>query len=412
MRRIGLYIVIMFISLSARLQGQTTEAPLPADSAQWECDLDLAWYDLITRWQEGSATNIATCEYSPTDLSDSVLIRRLYTIPSYISLPYNSHVRNAIEVYVNHRRGLLSRVMSAAGYYFPIFEQKLSAYNLPLELRYLPVIESGLNSTALSRVGAAGLWQFMVLTGRSYGLEINSLVDERCDPYKATDAACRFLRDLFSIYGDWHLAIAAYNCGPGNVNKAIARSGGKRTFWDIYDFLPRETRSYLPLFIAATYSLNYADEYGIKPALQHEQIKADTVITSERIHFLQISTALNIGIETIRQLNPQYRRDIIPGGKPYPVCLPVERLSDFIALSDSITKLSSDSLIAQQTKLSIEGGNNYHGAGQRTTHYKVKKGDTLGYIAKKFHCTVKQLQKWNNLKTTNLRIGQSLRIMH
>lgn len=375
------------------------------------CDLDLAWYDIITGWNY-SDTHYAGSEVPDTviTLNDSILIRQLYAIPSLVPLTYNEHVRTAIGVYVNNRRRLLSRVLTLGNFYFPIFEQKLAAYHLPLELRHLPIIESGLNGSAVSRAGAAGLWQFMVLTGRAYGLEINSLVDERCDVHKATDAACRFLRDLYSIYGDWQLAIAAYNCGPGNVNKAIARSGGKRSFWEIYDYLPHETRSYLPLFIAATYAVNYANTHHIEPADYTNLLPADTVMTTERMHLQQVATALNIDIERLRQLNPQYRHDIVPGGKPYPICLPVEKQSDFITLADSITRLNSDSLIAAQLNLAKTNPESLGSPGG-ITYYKVKKGNTLGYIAKKYHCTVKQLQKWNHLKSTNLQIGQTLKIM-
>ncbi len=397
-----LTVVVSFATGSC--QNLQTKDSMALDSS--DCDLDLAWYDLLTDWHSKDITD--NNAVSDIIINDSLIIARLNAIPSIIPLNYNEHVRNAVNVYVNHRRGLLSRVLTSGKHYFPIFEQRLAAYHLPLELRHLPIIESGLNGKAVSPAGAAGLWQFMVLTGRAYGLEINSLVDERCDTYKATDAACRFLRDLYAIYGDWHLAIAAYNCGPGNVNKAIARSGGKRSFWEIYDYLPRETRSYLPLFIAATYATTYAESHNITPAIADETVLSDTVMTSDRIHFQQIATALNIDIETLRQLNPQYRHDIIPGGKQYPVCLPLDRQSDFIILADSIAQLGRDSLIAQQIALSQKQADN---GGTGVVRYKVKKGDTLGAIAKRYHCTVKQLQKWNHMKSTNLQIGQTLKIM-
>jgi membrane-bound lytic murein transglycosylase D len=280
-------------------------------------------------------------------------------------------------------------------------------------LCYLPVIESALNPQAHSRAGAAGLWQFMPSTGRLYGLEINSLVDERMDPIKSTEAACLFLKSLYNMFGDWTLALAAYNCGPGNVNKAIHRADGKKDFWSIYPFLPAETRGYVPIFIAAAYSINYADLHGICPEAIEMTENTDTIQTNVRQHLLQISEILGIELDELRRLNPQYAKDVIPGGKTYSLCLPADRVTDYIDQQEVILGYRADELInnrraeidlAQQTGLS--GGYSVNGV----TYYKIKNGDTLGGIAKKFHCSVSQIKSWNGLKSDNIRAGSTLKI--
>ncbi|MBR1426670.1 MAG: transglycosylase SLT domain-containing protein [Paludibacteraceae bacterium] len=345
------------------------------------------------------------------ELPDSVYIQRLQDLPFLIEMPYNQVVRSYILRYVR-RPKQLAALQQRSEVYFPLFTDMLGRYDLPYELCYLPVIESALNPVARSHMGAAGLWQFMPATGRLYGLEINSLVDERLDPMRSTDAACRFLRNLYDTFGDWNLAIAAYNCGPGNVNKAIHRSGGKRDFWSIYPYLPRETRGYLPIFIAAAYAMNYADLHGVCPG-QADSVGTDTILTGVRQHLDQISHVLNIPKDDLRRLNPQYGRDILPGGKPYALCLPSDRVTDYIDLQDSILAYKADSLIHNRRaeidlaqKTGINGGYSVNGV----TYYRIKRGDTLGGIAKKFHVSVKQLKAWNGLKNDNIREGKKLRI--
>ena len=303
--------------------------------------------------------------------------------------------------------------MRMSEYYFPLFEEALNRYQLPYELRYLPIIESALNPIARSYVGAAGLWQFMPATGKLYGLEINSLVDERMDPIRATDAACRFLSNLYKIYGDWNLVIAAYNCGGGNVNKAIRRAGGKRDFWSIYPFLPRETRNYVPIFIAANYAMNYGHEHGICKAPIEKAMLTDTICINQRMHLQQVSEKLEISMEELRRLNPQYSRDILPGGKDYTLCLPTEKVGLFIEQQDSIIAHKADSLIHNRRAeidlakvTSINGAYRVNGV----TYYTIKNGDTLGGIAKRFHCSVKQLKQWNGLKSDIIRAGKKLKI--
>ena len=351
--------------------------------------------------------------HDTSTLSDSIYKTRLQALPCVIELPYNERVRAFLLRYVKRSPKQVARLMRMSEYYFPLFEEALNRYQLPYELRYLPIIESALNPIARSYVGAAGLWQFMPATGKLYGLEINSLVDERMDPIRATDAACRFLSNLYKIYGDWNLVIAAYNCGGGNVNKAIRRAGGKRDFWSIYPFLPRETRNYVPIFIAANYAMNYGHEHGICKAPIEKAMLTDTICINQRMHLQQVSEKLEISMEELRRLNPQYSRDILPGGKDYTLCLPTEKVGLFIEQQDSIIAYKADSLIHNRRAeidlakvTSINGAYRVNGV----TYYTIKNGDTLGGIAKRFHCSVKQLKQWNGLKSDIIRAGKKLKI--
>ncbi|MCQ2310718.1 MAG: transglycosylase SLT domain-containing protein [Paludibacteraceae bacterium] len=343
---------------------------------------------------------------------DSLYKQRLQYLPYEIEMPYNPVVGTYIQRYLKNYQ-LTARLLARADYYFPLFWDVLGKYNLPYELCYLPVIESALNPTARSHMGAAGLWQFMPATGKLYGLEVNSLVDERMDPFCSTDAACRFLQRLFEDFHDWNLVIAAYNCGPGNVKKAIARSGGKTDFWSIYPFLPHETRSYLPIYIAACYVMNYADLHDICPDTASSYPQTDTLVITERLHLNQVADILGIGLDTLRRLNPQYPRDILPGNKGYALCLPAELVTNYIEQQDTIFRHRADELVNNRRdeiemlhRQGPAGGYSVNGV----TYYKVKKGDTLSGIGKKFHVSVKQLKAWNGLKSDNLSIGKTLRI--
>ena len=338
---------------------------------------------------------------------DSVYSRRLLDLASPIQFPYNSIVKGYINRYTNSRYGTISRILGMSQYYFPIIEEELLREGLPVELRALPIIESALSPTAVSPMGAVGLWQFMPTTGKSYGLEINSLVDERRDPYRATQAACRYLKDLFAIYNDWSLAIAAYNCGPGNVNKAIARSGGKN-FWEIYDYLPRETRGYVPAFIGASYAYAYHRQHGIEPTEAPIPLSVDTVRINKLMHLGQISSTIDLPIETLRQLNPQYKLDIIPATtKPYTLVLPQRYVMQYIAHEPEIQ--AKDSMYLKEY---INPANIDKKRQERSgSVYVVKKGDTLGAIARRYRVTTAQIMRWNKLKSAHkLRIGQRLRI--
>ena len=383
-------------------------------SQQWSdnslSDIDFRMMEWAMGWLDTTE-----CEaYKDTIvLPDSVYKARLQALPCVVELPYNQIVRNFILRYVQRGQKQVARMKRMSEYYFPIFEEALDRYGLPYELELMPVIESALNPQAHSHMGAAGLWQFMPATGKRYGLEINSLVDERMDPVKSTDAACRFLKAMYDVFQDWNLVIAAYNCGSGNVSKAIHRAGGKRDFWSIYPYLPRETRSYLPIFIAANYAMNYSDEHGICPAPPEKIMLTDTIQTTRRLHLEQVSAKLDIPMDELRRLNPQYVRDILPGGTSYALCLPSEKAGLFIEQQDSIYAHKADQLINNRRAeidmakvTDISGAYRVNGV----TYYTIKNGDTLGGIAKKFRCSVKQLKAWNGLKNDNIRAGRKLKI--
>ena len=373
-------------------------------------DIELRAMDWSLRWLD---TTDCIAMHDTTTLPDSVYKARLQALPCVIELPYNERIKAFILRYVKRSPKQVARMMRMSEYYFPIFEEALGRYNLPYELKYVPIIESALNPLARSHAGAAGLWQFMPATGKLFGLEINSLVDERMDPLKSTEAACRFLSSMFAVYHDWNLVIAAYNCGSGNVNKAIRRAGGKRDFWSIYPFLPRETRNYVPIFIAANYAMNYGQEHGICKAPAEKTMITDTICTTRRMHLQQVSENLGIEMDELRRLNPQYSRDILPGGSTYTLCLPSEKAGLYIDQEDSIIAYKADSLINNRRAeidmakvTSVNGAYRVNGV----TYYTIKNGDSLSTIAKKFHCTVKQLKQWNGLKNDNIRAGKKLKI--
>lgn len=347
------------------------------------------------------------------NVPDSVYIARLRALPTIIDMPFNQVVRSYLDMYVHRRRSLVEYMVGLSDFYFPIFEEALSRYNMPMELKYLPVIESALKPTATSRVGAAGLWQFMPSTGRKMGLEINSVIDERRDPVKSTDAACRYLLELYTMYNDWTLAIAAYNCGPGNVNKAIKRSGGKMNFWDIYFYLPRETRGYIPAFIAANYIMTYHCEHNLCAVLTELPPLSDTIMTRRTVHFRQISAILNLPIEHIRALNPQYGYDLVPGlYKPCALRLPVQNLYEYIEREDSILAYKADSLLPKNGDIQtlIRQGRNGTFYANGATYHTVKKGDTLSKIARKYHTSVKRIKQLNNMKSDRLTVKKRLRV--
>lgn len=367
--------------------------------------------DLLHDWQIDFAGSENNCDAGQNVVyHDTVYSDRLYRLPSEMELSFNRVVRSYIEMYSVRRREQVAYMLTLGDYYFPLFEEMLDRHGLPLELKYLPVIESALNPVAVSRMGATGLWQFMLKTGQGYGLEVNSLVDERRDPYKSTEAAVRYLKDLYSIYGDWNLVIAAYNCGPGNVNKAIARSGGKQDYWEIYYRLPRETRGYVPAFIAANYIMNYYAEHNICPMKPNDFQALDTVHVNQEIHFGQISEILDIPVNELQRLNPQFKRDIVPGNyKPYALVLPTKKMIAFIDKKDEILNCRRSTYFAHRldTDRYLKGGSTSVGS-DGVVYYRVKKGDNLSKIAKRNGVTVAQLKSWNNLKSTFLSIGKQL----
>ncbi len=381
-----------------------------ADSLQGQHTLDsllLAFYGKNRQVEFAVLNDLDTAAVRYTSqVPDSVLVRRLSDIQSFIPLAYNDIVKNYIILYSEKMPQQMGRVIGLGNYYFPIFQETFNRYDIPEELRAMAVIESMLKYDAMSRVGARGMWQFMYYTAKKYGLKINSFVDERLDPVKAVDAAARYLRDSYEIFGDWSLAIASYNCGPGNVNKAIKRSG-KTDFWDIYHYLPRETRGYVPAFTGALYALNYYKECGIVPEEVNMPTQIDTFHVNRMLHFKQVNELTGVPMEVLKVLNPQYTHDIIPGSatETWILRLPADYTGNFIAVEDNVHLHKADTLLNPVTIKKIKEG----GDGQRIA-YKVKKGDYLGKIASKYHCSVKQIQKWNHLKGTNIREGQTLYI--
>lgn len=413
----------IFLSISLSISAQSAEnentaqqasVVLPDSSLNVPTEYDNTLTDLIHSWiLQYSDKSDCRSGAIPDNLNDSIYIARLQKLPNIMEMPFNNSVRSFIELYTVRKRRQMEYLLGMSDYYFPIFEQALERHHLPLELKYLPIIESALNTTIISRAGAAGLWQFMIATGRFYGLEVNSLVDERCDPLKATDAAARYLKDLYDIYGDWSLVIAAYNCGPGNINKAIRRSGGKRDYWDIYPYLPGETRGYVPIFIAANYAMNYSAEHNICKIKVPMPLLIDTIAVTERIHLEQIAAILHLPLEELKLLNSQYRHDIIPGNiKPYNLCLPINYINIFLDRYDEIIAYRADELVNNrrvETEI-LQSQNTVSGGGGSTTWHTVKKGQTLSQIAARYGISVKKIQQSNNLKGTNLRVGQKLKI--
>ncbi len=367
-----------------------------------------AWNELAIAQSDKRFFEQFEAEKGDSVAVDTLYKRRLQEMVSPVHLPYNYIVRNYIDQYLSGRWSPLRNVLALSQYYFPIIEQELLAAGLPIELRYLPIIESNLSIRATSRMGAVGLWQFMPATGKNLGLEINSLVDERCDVVKSTRAACRFLAYLYKVYGDWGLAIAAYNCGPGNVNRALARAGANcRTYWDIYDFLPRETRGYVPKYIAAAYAYTYHREHNVEPRPRPEVVATDTVMIHRVTHLGQVASTLNIPLETLRELNPQYKLDIVPATtKAYALRLPMRYTSEFVEAEQEIYAKDTIYLKEYLNPANLEK-KRAEGVGYI---YTVRSGDNLGVIAKRNRCSVKEIMKWNKLSSTVIRPGQKLRI--
>ena len=340
---------------------------------------------------------------------EEVYWNRLSKLPCIIPMDYNHLVRSCIDLYANRRRDLVRYMLGMADLYFPIFEQILDLYSLPLEFKYLAVVESALNPTALSSAGAAGLWQFMLPTGKIYNLEINSLIDERLDPIKATHAACKYFMDMYAVYGDWHLVLAAYNCGPGNVNRAIRRSGGKTNFWEIYPNLPRETRSYVPLFIAATYIMNYHCEHNLCPMQTSLSMATDTIMVHQMLHFQQVSEILDLDIEFVRMLNPQYKRDIIPGNlTPSVLKLPIAATYEFIDKEDTLYLHKMEELLSHCIPVETDEFGNL--ISNETIKHTVVAGENLNTIANRYGVTAQNLRTWNGLRSNTVAAGRQITV--
>ena len=421
----GKYVVFKFLLLlfvlttnnafSFILQSHTPADTIKISSKEFQANLDSLLNNFFVSQSLKINSNTLfssqnTDSEAIPEFSDSVYIKRLQSLPSIVDMTYNDKVRAFIELYVNKKRKNVKVMLGLAQYYFPIFEEILDKQGLPQELKYLTIIESALNPRATSRVGASGLWQFMYTTGKIYDLQVNSYVDERRDPIKASYAAANYLKDLYNIYKDWTLAIAAYNCGPGNVNKAIKRSKGKTNFWEIYDYLPAETRGYVPAFIAANYMMNYYKEHNLFPQKINFPQLTDTVMVNENINLKDVSDLLKVPLQQLRDLNPQYKNDIIPGSsESYSLKLPVNLATTFIELEDSITSRSKETMLKyteitpQQNYLQISPNDEII----RQSH-KVKKGENFNSIAKKYGVDVSALKEWNRMRSKKLKTGQKL----
>ncbi|NPA68224.1 MAG: transglycosylase SLT domain-containing protein [Chlorobi bacterium] len=416
------FIITQYFLLNAQKQQDASpeEADALTQQTKYLDELVNSWYIKQSMSANNKTVSNENTNTNPDAVPDSVYIERLYKLPTVVPMSFNKIVKQWIKFYMKNtasRRYLLG----ISQYYMPFFEQILDKYNLPLELAYLPIIESALNPKARSRSGAVGLWQFMYPTGKMYGLEINSYVDERMDVIKSTEAAAKYLRDMYNIFGDWTLSIAAYNSGAGNVKKAVKRAGGKRNFWDIYPYLPKETRGYIPAYIAALYSMNYYKEHNITPKKADMNIITDTVTIKKKLNLHQVAEYLNIDYEKLSALNPQYKRDIIPGNyKPYPLRLPIDKVSDFINYEDKIYQYKDSIYLGEQICFTKPAKSDRpyisykytppSTKGRKKLYYTVKPGDTYSNIAEWYDCSVNDLKYWNGTRSTRLQIGQKIAV--
>ncbi len=411
-----LWILLLFALQSVGAQNDTVN---PSEDLRYEELLNSEMNKMLDLWyvkREMANSHSILNKFSDDHAEiteatmDSIYTKRLKSLNSIVQLGYSPLVRNYINLYANKRQRSASAILGLAQYYYPWMMEIFDKYNLPEELVYITIIESSLNPVAVSPAGATGIWQFMYQTGKTYGLEVNSFVDDRRDPVKATDAAARHLRDLYNIFGDWGLAISAYNCGAGNVKKAIYRSGGKTNFWEVKQFLPRETQNYFPAFIGAYYLMNYYKAHGITPAKIAIPSSVDTVMVKKEVHFEQIAHVLDINIDEIKTLNPQYKRDVIPAfDKPFPLKLRSNDIIRFIALQDSIYKYEYDTFFGplQVYVNAYTGKTDATGTTKKKWH-TVKSGENLSKIASRYGLSVEELKKMNKLKSNYLKTGQKL----
>ena len=447
MKKFGLLIVTMLFAFNSGIQAQNVDdddteitvtnkkgekevIDLP-EALSFEYDSLLSVYNAKTYLKRD-----VNCDKPDinTVYEKEVYKERLSRIPSVMEMPYNDVVQKLIDRYSGHLRRSVSLMLGTQNFYMPIFEEALESYGLPLELKYLPVIESALNPNAVSRVGATGLWQFMLHTGKQYGLEINSFVDERRDPIKASYAAAHYLSDLYKIFGDWNLVIAAYNCGPQGINKAIHRAKGLTDYWDIYPYLPKETRGYVPAFIAANYIMNYYCDHNICPMIAELPAKTDTVMIDRDVHFEQIAKVLNIDISIVKDLNPQYRRNIVNGSsKLSALRLPTQKIAQFIDLQDSIYACTVDNFQNKRTEVEIDNSTPQYSQStsrnssrssskassrsrkkskksRRGKQVTIRQGDTLSEIAARNGTTVAKLKKLNRISGSSIRAGKKIKV--
>jgi len=417
MRFTAIVITLFFAVLTANAASDVDTIIIKSDNSSERIARDLD--SLVNTWYVKIAIkdNLGENENDTVGLQipDSLYESRLNKINSIISLPFNNIIRNHIEVYTIRKREKFCAVLGLKDYYFPMIEDVFDSYGLPAELQYMAVIESALNPGVVNgRSGATGMWQFMYSTGRMYGLTINSVIDERRDPVKATHAAARYLKDLYQIYNDWVLVIAAYNCGPGNVNKAIKRSGNKKDYWDIYYRLPKETRGYIPQYIAAVYAVNYYAEHNLQPLPLNIPVATDTIMVNKDIHLAQISAVMNIPLGELQALNPQYKTGLVPGSsKPQTLTLPMNHLGDFIDLNDTIRNYKSDIYLAKTTRIADPTRSSYittNIKGKSKLIYTIKDGDNIRFISDWYKVGISDLRDWNNIYRNNIRVGHKLAI--
>lgn len=424
MKRLILFLMVLqcgWFTVSAQEENFQTQpsSTLPVDSVVEEVvgvipeSLDADIDSLLRSWHVQYFTkkdDFCHDDEENVYFPDSVYAMRLASLPCIIPMPYNNVVRDCIDLYTERRRGLVRYMLGMADYYFPIIEKILDKHGLPLELKYLAVVESALNPVALSRVGACGLWQFMLPTGKQYDLTINSLIDDRRDPEKATEAACRYLKDLYAVYKDWSLVMASYNCGPGNVNKAIRRSGGKTNFWDIFPYLPKETRSYVPLFIAANYVMNYYCDHNLCPLETNLPLATDTIHVNRILHLQQVAEVLDMDIAQLRALNPQYKRGIVPGNVEESVLkLPAMQTYAFVDREDSIYDYHAQELLPEYM-ITINGGAKSGSATREMITHIVLKNENIYTIANRYGVTARDIKKWNRLSSNRLQRGKRLKL--
>jgi membrane-bound lytic murein transglycosylase D len=417
MKKIIFLIAVFFagiINVMATADSDTIIIRSDVETERITADLDSLVNSWYVKLALGNDPDIFSNDTVGIQYPDSVYIDRINKISSVIKVKFNSIIRNHIHVYTIKQRDKFSAVLGLKDYYFPMIEDIFDSYGLPTELKYMAVIESALNPNAVSKMGATGLWQFMYSTGRSYGLTINSIVDDRRDPVKATHAAAKYIKDLYKIYNDWILVIAAYNCGPGNVNKAIKRSGNKKDYWEIFYRLPRETRGYIPQYFAAAYATNYYPEHNIRPLVLNFPLATDTIMVNKDIHLNQIAQVLGIPYGELKALNPQYRTGLIPGSaKPQSLTLPLNHLSDFIDLNDTIRKYKPDVYLNKTTLIADPTRSTSVPAdirGKTKLLYTVRENDNLGYIAEWYRVGLTDLRYWNDIYKNTIRIGQKLAV--
>ena len=391
------------------LSSYQTRTEVQEDTAAFEYDIEAsdsllnAWYQFISSTDTDMGVEMNDSVRYTSNIPDSVYMERIKRMNSFITLPYNDIVKGHIIKYSEKMPATMAKILGLCEHYMPIFQETFDRYGIPEELMAMAIIESAMNPRAESRVGAKGMWQFMYSTGKLYGLHIDSFVDERMDPVKSADAAARYLLDSYKILGDWNLAIASYNCGIGNVNKAIKRSGS-RNFWDLWPYLPRETRGYGPAFVGALYTMKFYKEHGIKPVQSVLPPVVDTFQIKKMLHLKQVSELTGAPLDILKELNPQYKHLIIPGNeREYVLRIPFQYTNAFLEAEDSLYTHKSAEYFNPMTIKKIKEG----GDGVRIIH-KVKSGEVLGKIAAKYRCSVSQIKKWNNLKSDNIRVGQSL----